>query len=790
MNVPNTPDLFSDEPELSLPPPPPPPPVAAAPVDNDEESLSLGNYAEQCYLAYAMSVVTDRALPAVEDGEKPVQRRILYAMNEMGLLASNAKPVKSARVVGDVIGKYHPHGDVSVYEAAVLMAQNFTLRYPLIEGQGNFGSRDGDRAAAMRYTEARLTPIAELLLSELHRGTVDFQANYDGNFQEPVRLPARLPMVLLNGGSGIAVGMATKIPSHNLREVALAAQLVIDQPDCSVRDLLKHMPGPDLPGGGQIISSAEQLAQTYETGRGSLRVRARWTVEPLARGQWRIAINELPHGVSTATILAEIEALTNPQPKANKKGAEITADQKQTKQLILSLIENVRDESDQESPIRLVLEPKSSRQSPDEFMAILLAQTSLETSLSINMVMLGRDGRPRQKNLKQVLSEWVDFRFEAVTRRTQHRLDEVNRRIHILEGRMIAFLNIEEVIRVIRESDEPKPALIEHFALSEIQAEDILEIRLRQLARLEGFKIEKELNDLRDEGKGLQHLLDSKSAMTRLIRKEIGQDANKYGDNRRTIIEEAAVTVAVDAAELIDEPVTVIMSRNGWMRCRQGHGADRSAISYKAGDGEFVVLETRSNLPLILFDSGGRAYTLRISDLPGGRGDGAPLSSMVELAPGTRIVHALSDNTEARYLFTCSAGYGFVAKVDDLVSRQKAGKAFFSLGDGEALLAPTKITTDILAFVASNARLLLYGLDEVRTMAKGRGLQLMGLDKGESLVAAICVSTYPLKISGVIRGGKETVVDVSEREADVCFQSRARKGISVGQKTLTAKGFV
>lgn len=786
--MPNTPDLFDLEPDSVLPPSLPP--AAELPAASDDESLALGNYAEQCYLAYAMSVVTDRALPAVEDGEKPVQRRILYAMNEMGLLASNAKPVKSARVVGDVIGKYHPHGDSSVYEAAVLMAQNFTLRYPLIEGQGNFGSRDGDRAAAMRYTEARLTPIAELLLAELHRGTVDFQPNYDGNFEEPVRLPARLPMVLLNGGSGIAVGMATKIPSHNLREVALAAQFVIDQPDCSVSDLMQYLPGPDFPGGGQLISSREQLLQTYETGRGSLRVRARWTVEPLARGQWRIAVNELPHGVSTSNILSEIEALTNPQPKGNKKGAEITADQKQTKQLILSLIENVRDESDQESPIRLVFEPKSSRQSPEEFMAILLAQTSLETSFSINMVMLGRDGRPRQKNLKQVLTEWLDFRFEAVTRRTQHRLGEVERRMHILEGRMIAFLSIEEVIRVIRESDEPKPALMERFNLSEIQAEDILEIRLRQLARLEGFKIEKELNDLRDEAKGLQHLLDSKTAMTRLIRKEIGQDANKYGDARRTVIEEAAVTVAVDAAELLDEPVTVIMSRNGWMRCRQGHGIDRSAISYKAGDGEMVVLETRSNLPLILLDSTGRAYTLRISDLPGGRGDGAPLTSMIELAPGARILHALSDQSEARYLYTCSAGYGFVAKIEDLVSRQKAGKAFFSMGEDETLLAPTKITSDIVAFVASNARLLLYGLDEVRMMAKGRGLQLMGLDKGETLVGTSCVTGYPIKISGVIRGGKETIVEVSEREADSCFQARARKGVAVGQKTLTARGFV
>ena len=785
MSIIETPDLFAD-----LAPPgdePPAPPAPPAPPD-EGDSLPLGDYAERCYLAYAMSVVTDRALPAVEDGQKPVQRRILYVMNEMGMVP-NSKPVKSARVVGEVMGKYHPHGDSSIYEAAVLMAQDFSLRYPLIDGQGNFGSRDGDKAAAMRYTEARLTPIADLLLAELHRGTVDFQPNYDGGFQEPVRLPARLPMVLLNGSTGIAVGMATKIPSHNLREVARAAQHVIDAPDCSVRDLLAYMPGPDLPGGGQLISPAESIAQCYESGRGSLRVRARWTVEPLARGHWRIVITEFPPGVSAASVSADIEELINPQPKTNKKGAELTADQKQSKALMQSLLESMRDESDEKHPVRLVFEPKSSRQNPDEFMAVLLAQTGLESSLSLNLVMLGSDGRPRQKNLKDIVSEWVGFRFVTVTRRTQHRLSEVQRRIHILEGRMIAFLHIDEVIRVIRESDEPKPALIARFDLSDMQAEDILEIRLRQLARLEGFKIERELGELREEQSGLQHLLADRAAMTRLIRDEIGKDADKYGDARRTKIEEAANVVSVDAAEMLDEPVTVILSRNGWARTRQGHAVDRASISYKAGDGEMAVLETRTSQPLILIDSGGRAYTVKVSDLPGGRGDGAPLTSVIELASGCRIVAALAAPAETRYLFASSGGYGFTTPLGELVSRQKAGKAFMTLADGETVLAPAKMQSDTVACLASNGRLLLFAADEIRSMAKGRGLLLIALDKGEKLVAVTTVSSYPIRVAGQMRGGKSTVVEVGARESDACFQSRARKGKEIGPKTLVATGF-
>ncbi|CAG0973530.1 partial DNA topoisomerase 4 subunit A, partial [Rhodocyclaceae bacterium] len=536
-----TPDLFEDAglpaAEDHQPPAPPEPPAP----DFDDNTLPLDAYAERAYLAYAMSVVRSRALPQVEDGLKPVQRRILHAMNEMRLSASS-KHVKSARVVGDVIGKYHPHGDSSVYDAMVRVAQDFSLRYPLVDGQGNFGSRDGDGAAAMRYTECRLTPIAELLLSEINRGTVDFAPNYDGAFEEPVLLPARLPFVLLNGASGIAVGMATEIPPHNLREVADAARLLIRKPAASLEELLAVLPGPDFPGGGQLISQPADIRDAYAAGRGSLRMRARWHVEDLARGQWRIVVDELPHGVSTSQVLAEIEAITNPQPRAGKK--DVSQEQKNLKQVVLGVLESVRDESSDKAAVRIVLEPRSSRIAQDEFMAVLLAHTSLEASVHINLTMIGRDGRPQQKNLKQIVAEWIDFRYAAVERRSRHRLAEVERRIHILEGRMTVFLNIEKVIRCIRNADEPKPELMAKFGLTDIQAEDILEIRLRQLARLEGIRIEKELGELRDERDRLNTLLDSRAEMTKLILKEIADDAKQYGDGRRTLIEAVAPVAA------------------------------------------------------------------------------------------------------------------------------------------------------------------------------------------------------------------------------------------------------
>ena len=752
---------------------PPAPPAEPPQEELGDDALPLDRFAEQAYLAYAMSVVRSRALPQVEDGLKPVQRRILYAMNEMRL-SSTSKHVKSARVVGDVIGKYHPHGDSSVYDAMVRVAQDFSLRYPLVDGQGNFGSRDGDSAAAMRYTECRLTPIADLLLSEIDRGTVDFLPNYDGAFHEPQFLPARLPFVLLNGASGIAVGMATEIPPHNLNEVAEAACALIRNPNAGLDDILPLLPGPDYPGGGQIISSPETIREAYASGRGSLRLRARWHFEELARGQWRVIVDELPQGVSAAQVLSEIETLTNPQPRTGKK--DVSQEQKNLKQLVLGAVESVRDESSDKAPVRIVLEPRSSRQNRDEFMAILLAHTALETSSSINMTMIGRDGRPQQKNLVQVLREWIDFRYVTVERRTRHRLSEVDRRIHILEGRMIAFLNIEEVIRVIRESDEPKPALIEAFGLTETQAEDILEIRLRQLARLEGIRIEQELRDLREERDGLQTLLDSRSAMTKLILKEIREDTKKYGDDRRTVIE-AVAAVAPAEISVPDEPVTVILSHNGWVRARQGHGIDPASISYKAGDHAFTVIETRTVWPLIVIDTKGRAYTVKVSDLPGGRGDGTPITTLVDFQDGAKLARVLSAAPDSSWFFANSGGYGFICTVAGATSRQRAGKAFMTLEKGETVLEPARVEGDWIASVSANGRILVFGRSEMKVQAGGRGVIVMGLDEGESLAAvAVPSPDATLTVIGAGRSGKTTELAIKPAQLEAMRFRRARKG--------------
>jgi topoisomerase-4 subunit A len=787
----DTPDMFEDGADASapddaaqaaVPPAPPIPPEEDNPAFEDGSALPLDSYAERAYLAYAMSVVRSRALPQVEDGLKPVQRRILFAMNEMRLSATS-KHVKSARVVGDVIGKYHPHGDSSVYDAMVRVAQDFSLRYPLVDGQGNFGSRDGDGAAAMRYTECRLTPIADLLLSEINRGTVDFAPNYDGAFEEPVLLPARLPFVLLNGSSGIAVGMATEIPPHNLREVAEAAKLLIKKPEASLDEVLEVLPGPDFPGGGQLISPKEDIREAYASGRGSLRMRARWRVEDMARGQWRIIVDELPHGVSTANVLAEIEALTNPQPKAGKK--DLSAEQKNLKQVVLGAVESVRDESNEKAPVRIVLEPRSSRMSQDEFMAILLAHTSLESSVSMNLTMIGRDGRPQQKSLPQIISEWIDFRYVAVGRRTQFRLDEVQRRIHILEGRMLAFLSIDAIIKCIRESDEPKLDLIWKFKLTEIQAEDILEIRLRQLARLEGIKIEQELNNLREEEGQLKNILDSRSEMTKLIVKEISEDAKTYGDDRRALLEAVAPVVAGEIS-VPDEPVTVILSKNGWVRARQGHGIDPNAISYKAGDFPMLVAEARTTWPLVIIDTNGRAYSVRVSDLPGGRGDGAPITTMIELQDGAKVAQALTAEPETKFLFTGSGGYGFIATVSDLVSRNKAGKAFMSLEKGEKPLPPAKAQGATLCAVSGSGRLLLFPLADIKEMSKGRGLMVMDLDKNDEMIGVVVNYGNFVTIEGAGRGGKTTRVTVEGAELDSHRGKRGNKGAVLASKLKPA----
>ncbi len=740
-------DLFAE----SGTPAQPPVPAAANLPDQDDGSLALDLYAERAYLEYAMSVVKGRALPEVADGQKPVQRRILYAMRDMGL-THGAKPVKSARVVGEILGKYHPHGDSSAYEALVRMAQDFTLRYPLIDGQGNFGSRDGDGAAAMRYTEARLTPIAELLLSEIDMGTVDFVPNYDGAFDEPALLPARLPMVLLNGASGIAVGMATEIPPHNLSEVAAASLALLANPDLTTAELMQHVPGPDFPGGGQIITPYEDILAAYEVGRGSVRVRAKWEVEKLARGQWRVIVSELPPGSSAQKVLAEIEEATNPKVKSGKKA--LTQDQQNLKSLMLSLLDRVRDESDSEQPVRLVFEPKSSRQDPDEFMNILLAQTSLEGNASLNLVMIGMDGRPAQKGLKTILAEWLAFRQHTITRRLNHRLGQVDKRIHILEGRMIAFIHIDEVIRVIRESDEPKPDLIKAFGLSEAQAEDILEIRLRQLARLEGFKLEKELGELRKERDGLRHLLSSEAALRGKMAEEIREDATKYGDARRSEIK--AAERAVLTQTVADEPVTIILSQKGWVRARVGHNVDLSALAFKDGDALHTVVETRTVWSLIVLDSRGRAYTLDPADVPTGRGDGVPVASLVELQDGAKPAQMISGRDDARYVVAGSGGYGFIARISDMAGRVKAGKAFLTLDAGETVLAPVPAAANLdgvrLVAASDGGRLLAFPASELKDLAKGRGLMLMALDDGEALTAI-----------GLVAGDKALLATVSVR---------------------------
>ncbi|MEC5396263.1 DNA topoisomerase IV subunit A [Uliginosibacterium sp. H1] len=771
----DSPDLFEDQ---SLPvaavteAPPPAPPAPPSLQDLPDDHLPIAAFAERAYLAYAMSVVRGRALPQVEDGMKPVQRRILYAMHEMRLVPG-AKPVKSARVVGDVIGKLHPHGDQSVYDAAVRLAQDFSLRYPLIDGQGNFGSRDGDGAAAMRYTEMRLTPIAELLLSEIDMGTVDFVPNYDGAFEEPKLFPARLPMLLLNGASGIAVGMATECPPHNLREVAAAATLLIKKPDASLDEVMAVLPGPDFPGGGQIISPAAAIREAYDGGRGSLRVRARWRIEQLARGAWRVIIDELPHGVSAAKVLSEIEAVTNPQPKAGKK--EISQDEKNNKALVLGVLDAARDESSDKAPVRLVFEPKTRTQEPDELMRVLLAHTSLESSVSVNLTVVGRDGRPGQKGLRTLISEWISYRFDTVERRTRHRLGQVDRRIHILEGRQIAWLHIDEVIKVIREADEPKTELIARFGLTETQAEDILEIRLRQLAKLEYIAIEKELATLRDERKGLVELLENRNAMTRLILKEIAEDTKKHGDDRRTLIETATPVAAVEAV-VLDEPVTVILSKNGWVRARQGHGIDPMSLSYKSGDSAFLVAESRTAWPLVLIDTMGRAYSVRVSDLPGGRGDGVPITTLIELQGGARIAQALSTDPDSDWLFANSGSYGFISRLSELVGRNRAGKTFMTIEDKETVLAPARAEGQWIAAVSGNGRLLYFPRAELKVMPRGRGMIIMGLDEKEELVGVCCPPTDAVKVSGAGRGGKETELVVKGVALDACRGKRARKG--------------
>ena len=764
---------------------------AQQPPSDGGDSLVLSQYAERAYLEYALSVVKGRALPDVCDGQKPVQRRILYAMERMGLTftgASGAKPVKSARVVGDVLGRYHPHGDTAAYDAMVRMAQDFALRYPLIDGQGNFGSRDGDGAAAMRYTEARLAPIARLLLDEIDMGTVDFVPNYDGSTEEPKQLPARLPFVLLNGASGIAVGLATEIPSHNLREVAAATVALIKNDKLSDEELAELLPGPDFPGGGQIISSPSDIADAYRTGRGSLKVRARWKIEELARGQWQLVVNELPPGTSSQKVLEEIEELTNPKVKAGKKA--LTAEQTNLKTSVLAVLDTVRDESSKDAPVRLVFEPKTRTVSQQELITTLLAHTSLESSASVNLTMVGADGKPTQKSLRQIITEWIGFRMETVTRRTQHRLGKVMDRIHILEGRQLVLLNIDEVIRIIRESDEPKAALIERFKLSDRQADDILDIRLRQLARLEAIKIEQELAELRGEQSKLEEILGNPGVLRRTVVKEIEADAKQFGDERRTLIQ--AEKRAVAEVKVIDEPVTVVISEKGWVRARTGHGHDPAGFAFKAGDGLYGTFECRTVDPLIVIGNNGRVYSVAVSALPGARGDGAPITTMIDLEAGTQPRHYVAANPEQLVLLAQTGGFGLLAKVGDMITRQKGGKGFLSLEDGEYLLAPVLVQPahTQVACLAQGGRMLVFGLDELKLQSNGgRGLTLMDVDTKTDPLISVATVHQGVRVIGTTRGAKPKEEDVRNSAFTAHIGKRAKKGKAVDafQKVMQLK---
>jgi topoisomerase-4 subunit A len=763
---------------------------SASPPLESPEAPGLGSYAQRAYLEYALSVVKGRALPDVCDGQKPVQRRILYAMSRMGLSFggangnTGAKPVKSARVVGDVLGRFHPHGDQAAYDALVRMAQDFSQRYPLIDGQGNFGSRDGDGAAAMRYTESRLAKITSLLQDEIDEGTVDFVPNYDGSTVEPRQLPARLPFALLNGASGIAVGLATEIPSHNLREVADACVALIKSPKLSDAELFALIPGPDFPGGAQIISPAADIAEAYRSGRGSLKCRARWKIEDLARGQWQLVITELPPGVSTQRVLEEIEELTNPKVKTGKKA--LSQDQTQLKASVLAVLDVVRDESSKDAAVRLVCEPKTSRIGQQQLITMLLAHTSLETSSPINLTMVGLDGRPSQKSLRQMLLEWIEFRQSTIERRSRHRLDKVLDRIHILEGRQLVLLNIDEVIAIIRQSDEPKAALMARFGLSERQAEDILDIRLRQLARLEAIKIEQELVGLREERQRLEDILASPVALRRLMVKEIEADAKAFADPRRTLIQ--AEKKAVLEVKVPDEPVTVVVSQMGWVRARTGHGHEAGSFAFKAGDGLYGTFECRTVDTLLGFGSNGRVYSVPVSVLPGARGDGQPITSLIELEAGTELLYYYAGPASASLLLSSSGGYGFIATVEHMVARLKAGKAFVSCNPGETLCRPSLVACDggtqptpaasHVACASAGGRVLTFEIAELKQMPNGgRGLMLIDLEDKDSLAGAAAY-TRSIRIEGIGRGGKLREETLEIRSLNNARAVRGRKGRS------------
>lgn len=670
------------------------------------ERRSLADFTEQAYLNYSMYVIMDRALPHIGDGLKPVQRRIIYAMSELGLSA-DAKHKKSARTVGDVLGKYHPHGDSACYEAMVLMAQPFSYRYPLVDGQGNWGAPDDPKSfAAMRYTEARLSRYSEVLLTELGQGTVDWVPNFDGTMDEPAVLPARLPNLLLNGTTGIAVGMATDIPPHNLREVAAACIRLLDEPQSTVTQLTEHVPGPDFPTEAEIVTPRADLLKLYETGRGSVRMRAVYRKE-----DGEVVITALPHQVSGAKVLEQIAA----QMQAKK----------------LPMVADLRDESDHENPTRIVVVPRSNRVDLDELMQHLFATTDLESSYRVNLNVIGLDGKPQVKNLRQVLGEWLTYRIGTVRRRLQFRLDKVERRLHLLEGLMIAFLNLDEVIHIIRTEEQPKAVLMARFGLSETQADYILDTRLRQLARLEEMKIKSEQDELLKEQKRLQGLLGSDKKLRKLVRDELIQDAEAYGDERRSPIVERVEARALSETELMPtEPVTVVLSEKGWVRSAKGHDIDATGLSYKAGDGFKAAAPGRSNQFAVFIDSTGRSYSLAAHSLPSARGQGEPLTGRLTPPPGATFETVLLPDDGQLYVMASDAGYGFVVKGEDLQAKNKAGKALINLPAGAQVMVPKVVRNaeqDLLAAVTTEGRLLVFNVSDLPQLAKGKGNKIIGI---------------------------------------------------------------
>ncbi|ETX09874.1 DNA topoisomerase IV subunit A [Marinomonas ushuaiensis DSM 15871] len=724
------------------------------------ETLSLKDYTEKAYLNYSMYVILDRALPHIGDGLKPVQRRIVYAMSELGLKAS-AKYKKSARTVGDVLGKFHPHGDSACYEAMVLMAQPFSYRYPLVDGQGNWGAPDDPKSfAAMRYTESRLSKYADVLLREVSQGTVDWVPNFDGTLQEPTVLPSRLPNLLLNGTTGIAVGMATDIPPHNLREIGGACIHLLNNPKAELDDLLNFVQGPDFPTGGEIITPKSDIVKLYETGKGQIRARARFTVE-----EGEVIVNELPHQVSGSKILEQIAA----QMQAKK----------------LPMVVDLRDESDHENPTRLVIVPKSNRVDIDSVMTHLFATTDLEKSYRVNMNVIGLDGLPQVKPLKDFLSEWLRFRINVVRRRLQFRLDKVINRLHILEGLLIAYLNIDEVIDIIRTEEKPKVELMARFGLSDTQAESILELKLRHLAKLEEMRIKGEQDELEKERKHLEGLLSSDRKLKKLITDEIQEAVDLFGDDRRTPIVARKESQAFSEEDLMsNDPITVVISKQGWIRAAKGHDIDVHGLSYKSGDEFLISTKGRSNQILVLLASNGRTYSVKAHSLPSARGQGEPITGRISLEKDATIVSAVLDNEEAHYLIASDAGYGFVAQLKDLYAKNKAGKATLSLPKGAQVMTPMFVQNPeqgrVIA-ISNEGRMLAFDVASLPQMAKGKGNKMISIptaraaDREELMVSMACIQPDDLLTA---YAGKRFISFI-EKDLEEYLGERGRRGLKL-----------